>query len=592
MHEVLPVYALRVPGNARARVREGAVSQDDANDRRCMHHFRRHRCNMRAALPPLSRCAGRHGHRTSRRPPYGLRTLSKKGVGVVHALIVDDDGDSVESLQALITAENFTVSVAYTLRDARRHIAMQQPDLVLLDLELPDGNGMDLFTDPQLIANSEVVLITGHASLETSIQALRLGAADYLVKPINLRHLQGVLSRVMRPAQLQAEVADLNAHLAEAGNFGHLWGRAPAMLPVYEQISRVAGTGVSVFIQGESGTGKELVAQTVHDLSRRRKKPFLAVNCGAISPNLIESEIFGHEKGAFTGADHQHQGFFERATGGTLFLDELTEMPLELQVKLLRVLETGRYMRVGSTQTLEADVRVIAASNRPLALAVESGKLREDLLYRLNVFPIELPPLRDRLSDVPLLARHFLQAIASQEGQVKQFSPAAMERLCRYRWPGNVRELRNAVQRAYVMASGEIINEQWLPAPDLPPAAPASSGSGEGGGSHVAEAGPPPYGSPASPGPAASGTGTGGTGSSPAQPAATPESEIGGPEALVLPIGCSMAEIERRFILATLNHYKQHKERTAAVLGISLKTLYNRLKEYAAADADWPDSRS
>ncbi len=519
----------------------------------------------------------------------GTGSNFKKGNGVAHALIVDDDGDAVESLQALIAAEHFTVSVAYSLRDARRHIAMQPPDLVLLDLELPDGNGMDLFTDAPLVANSEIVLITGHASLETSIQALRLGAADYLVKPINLRHLQGVLSRVMRPAVLQAEVADLHAHLAQAGNFGHLWGRAPAMLPVYEQISRVAGTGVSVFIQGESGTGKELVAQTVHDLSRRRKKPFLAVNCGAISPNLIESEIFGHEKGAFTGADHQHQGFFERASGGTLFLDELTEMPLELQVKLLRVLETGRYMRVGSTQTMEADVRVIAASNRPLIQAVEAGKLREDLLYRLNVFPIELPPLRDRLSDVPLLAGHFLRAIAAKEGHPKQFNAAAMERLCRYRWPGNVRELRNAVQRAYVMASGEVINEQWLPAADLPPPEGAEAGL-------AVDLAPVPMAPavsalfPAEPAAVPAETAGLGASDGSAQVPARRESGPGpasgasAPDALVLPIGCSMAEIERRFILATLQHYKQHKERTAAVLGISLKTLYNRLKEYAAAD--------
>ena len=566
----------------------------------------------------------------------GQANGTEKGDSVAHALIVDDEGDSVESLQALITAEHFTVAVAHNLRDARRHMALQQPDLILLDLELPDGNGMDLFTDPQLVANSEVVLVTGHASLETSIQALRLGAADYLVKPINLRHLQGVLSRVMRPAVLQAEVADLNAHLAEDGHFGHLWGRAPAMLPVYEQISRVAGTGVSVFIQGESGTGKELVAQTVHDLSRRRKKPFLAVNCGAISPNLIESEIFGHEKGAFTGADHQHQGFFERANGGTLFLDELTEMPLELQVKLLRVLETGRYMRVGSTQTQEADVRVIAASNRPLIQAVEAGKLREDLLYRLNVFPIELPPLRDRLSDVPLLARHFLAAIAAKEGQHKQFSGAAMDRLCRYRWPGNVRELRNAVQRAYVMAPGELITDQWLPAADLP-AATAGAVDALHGGLRVQE--PPPLGALGSaaaegaawPGSQAGVAGAGEARSTPAdgasgvtaaaahasdfktavtyavsylptQPGASsgagmpaegaPSGVAPGPDALLVPIGCSMAEIERRFILATLAHYKQHKERTAAVLGISLKTLYNRLKEYAAAEAEWPEGRS
>jgi DNA-binding NtrC family response regulator len=283
---------------------------------------------------------------------------------MTHALIVEDDADSAETMAALIAAQGFTVAIARTLRDARRQVVLQLPDLVLLDLQLPDGSGMDLFQDEQLVANSEIVLITGHASLESSIQALRMGAADYLVKPVNMKQLQGILSRVMRPSALQAELASLTAEWESSGHFGHLWGRSPPMRRIYEQIARVAVTAVSVFITGESGTGKEVVAQTVHDLSRRRKHPFLAVNCGAISPNLIESEIFGHEKGSFTGADRQHQGFFERAHGGTLFLDEITEMPLELQVKLLRVLETGLFMRVGSTTAQETDVRVIAATNR------------------------------------------------------------------------------------------------------------------------------------------------------------------------------------------------------------------------------------
>ncbi len=465
---------------------------------------------------------------------------------MTHVLIVDDDVDSATSLGALVAGDSFTVALAHTLRDARRQIALQQPDIVLLDLRLPDGNGMDLFADPQLVVNSEVVLITGHASLETSIQALRLGAADYLIKPINLRQLQGVLSRFMKPAALKAEVDDLTANLAQSGHFGHLWGRAPAMLRVYEQISRVAGTGVTVFITGESGTGKELVAQTVHGLSRRRKQPFLAVNCGAISPNLIESEIFGHEKGSFTGADRQHLGFFERANGGTLFLDEITEMPLDLQVKLLRVLETGRFMRVGSSQSQEADVRLVAATNRLPMQAVESGKLREDLLYRLNVFPIEVPPLRDRLSDVPLLAEHFLRAIGQQEGKAKRFMPIALERLSVYHWPGNVRELRNAVQRAYVMAAEDLIDEEWLPQPIGDGAAP----------------------------PAAQ-----------AVAAREPARSAAGGDGVMLPIGTSMAQAERLLILATLRHYDHHKERTAAALGISLKTLYNRLKEYAAEEA-------
>jgi DNA-binding NtrC family response regulator len=463
-----------------------------------------------------------------------------------HVLIVDDDIDSADTLRELIVAPSFTVALAHTLRDARKQIALQQPDLVLLDLKLPDGNGMDLFADPQLVANSEVVLITGHASLDTSIQALRLGAADYIVKPVNLRHLQGLLSRVTQPAKLKAEVETLTAELTESGHFGHLWGRSAPMQRVYEQIARVAVTGITVFITGESGSGKELAAQTVHDLSRRRKQPFLAVNCGAISPHLIESEIFGHEKGSFTGADRQHLGFFERANGGTLFLDEVTEMSLDLQVKLLRVLETGRFMRVGSTQSQEADVRVIAATNRQPEQAVASGKLREDLLYRLNVFPIHLPPLRERLSDVPLLAEHFLTAISAQEGRTKRFSPLALQQLQRHAWPGNVRELRNAVQRAYVMASGELIEGEWLPA----------AGSSA---------------SPASPASAAS------------EANARANAPSGDP-CITLPIGISMVQAERALILATLERFEHHKERTAAVLGISLKTLYNRLKEYQAED--------
>ena len=471
-----------------------------------------------------------------------------------HALVVDDDVDSAASLRALIAGEQFTVAVANTLRDARRQIALQQPDILLLDLRLPDGNGMELLADPDVVANSEVVLCTGHASIETSVQALRLGAADYLVKPINLKQLQGVLSRVMKPAVLKAEMAQLAVKLVQGGHFGHLWGKSAPMLRIYEQISRVAGTSITVFITGESGTGKEVVAQTVHDLSRRRKRPFLAVNCGAISPNLIESEIFGHEKGSFTGAERQHQGFFERAGGSTLFLDEITEMPLDLQVKLLRVLETGRFMRVGSTVSQEADVRIIAATNRPPFQALAAGKLREDLLYRLNVFPIELPPLRERLSDVALLAEHFLVGIGEQEGQARRFTPAALAKLATYPWPGNVRELRNAVQRAYVMATHDTIDEAWLPGTDE---------AGASQGQAVASSNASALLAPGSVLPVES-----------ASPA----------ESVTLPIGTSLAKAERLLMLATLRHYNHQKERTAAALGISLKTLYNRLKEYAAED--------
>jgi DNA-binding NtrC family response regulator len=378
-----------------------------------------------------------------------------------------------------------------------------------------------------------VVVMTGYGSVQDAVAAMKAGAADYLIKPVSARQLQGILSRVMKPSILKDEVRTLHDDLQRTGRFGHLVGTSGVMAQVYEQIARVAGTSVTVFVTGESGTGKELVARTVHDLSRRRAKPFLAVNCGAISPNLIESEIFGHEKGSFTGAERQHQGFFERAHGGTLFLDEITEMPLDLQVKLLRVLETGTFMRVGSTVSQQADVRVIAATNRPPEQAVAAGRMREDLLYRLNVFPIELPPLRDRAEDIALLAEHFLAEVNEREGVRKRFTPAAIARLSRYRWPGNVRELRNVVQRAYVMAGDDVITDEWLP-------------------SDVA----------------------------PAQVAAAAPASASAPQ-ISIPLGTSMADAERQLILATLAHYNNHKERTAAVLGVSLKTLYNRLKEYA-----------
>lgn len=473
---------------------------------------------------------------------------------MTHALIVEDDVDSAVTLKELIASEGLTVSTAFNLLDARKQLALQSPDIVLLDLKLPDGSGMDLFNDPDLLSNSEVVLVTGHASLETSILALRLGAVDYIVKPITHKHLQGLLSRVTKPSVLKAEVADLTAKLATSGHFGKLWGRAPSMRRVYEQISRVAGTGVTVFITGESGTGKEVVAQTIHDLSRRRKMPFLGVNCGAISPQLIESEIFGHEKGSFTGADRQHQGFFERAAGGTLFLDEITEMPLDLQVKLLRVLETGRFMRVGATQSQETDVRIVAATNRSPQQAVAAGRLREDLMYRLNVFPIDLPPLRERLSDVGLLAEHFLRGIGEQEGHSKTFTPEALDQLARYTWPGNVRELRNAVHRAYVMAQGAHIDAQWLPTAveGQTPAASALDAPGH----QPAVSQPQPEAAQAAPAPQGA--------------------------SIEIPIGITIAEAEQRLILATLRHYRHQKERTAAALGVSLKTLYNRLKQYAA----------
>ena len=470
----------------------------------------------------------------------------KPGTKLGHALIVEDDEDSARMIGALVAREGHSVMSAGSIAAARRLVAMQRPDLLLLDLHLPDGSGFDLLDDPEMLSDTVLVLMTGQASLETSIRALRLGAADYLVKPINPQHLKGLLSRLIAPSQLRAELDEVQELWRETGRFGHLIGRSQAMQRIYRQISRVAGTPVTVFLHGESGTGKELVARAVHDLSRRREQPFLAVNCGALSPHLIESEIFGHERGSFTGAERQHQGFFERAHGGTLFLDEVTEMPLELQVKLLRVLESGTFMRVGSTQVQQTDVRIIAATNSDAAQAVTRGTMREDLLYRLNVFPISLPPLRERGDDVAFIARSFLQDLARREGGARHFTPGALARLAAHPWPGNVRELRNVVQRAWVMASGDHIDEEWLPAAgaaveSVPAPAPALNGRHDG--------------------------------------AAAMAPEPGGNQ-IVVEVGTQLAEVERRVILATYERCGRHKERTAALLGISMKTLYNRLKEY------------
>ena len=445
-----------------------------------------------------------------------------------HALIVEDDADAARMVAALIGAQGFSADTAHSLLEARRQLAIQSPDLVLLDLQLPDGDGISLLRDGKLASESEVVLITGHASLESSIQALRYGASDYLVKPVSAGQLQGTLSRVMRPSQLRAEAQMLMRDVDENGRFAELVGRSAPMRSVYEQITRVAGTSVTVLVSGESGTGKELAARSIHALSRRRGKPFIAVNCGAISPHLMESEIFGHEKGSFTGADRQHLGFFERAHGGTLFLDEITEMPAALQVKLLRVLETGTFMRVGSTVMQTSDVRVIAATNRDPAEAVASGALRADLYYRLNVFSLAMPPLRDRMEDIPLLATHFLREIGRREGEFKRTTPRAIEALLARAWPGNVRELRNALQRAWVMADSLEVGEDWLRPHEVRSSAAAAARPG----------------------------------------------------LISVRVGAPLADIERQVILATYELHGQNKEKTAAALGISLKTLYNRLKEY------------
>lgn len=499
-----------------------------------------------------------------------------------HALIVEDDANSAEMLAEIVAAEGFSTATAGTLLDARRQLAFRTPDIVLLDLTLPDGNGIELF-DAVDRRDSEVVLITGQASVETSVQALRLGATDYLIKPVNVARLRAVLARAGAASDTRGQLSAQEDLVEAEGRFGRLWGRSAPMREVHRRIARVAPTAVTALITGESGTGKELVANTIHDLSRRAKGPFLAVNCGAISPQLIESELFGHEKGSFTGAVRQHRGFFERADGGTLFLDEVTEMPLELQVKLLRVLETGSFTPVGADQPVSTDVRIVAATNRAPLEAVAEGRLREDLYYRLAVFPIHLPPLRDRREDIPLIAAHFLQALNAREGSAKRFTERALQRLQAASWPGNVRELRNAVHRGFILADDSAIDAEDLPLDPLQPEPMRTSPAA----AVAAQASPPVAASPTAP--TAAPTTEAATATAP--PTAPPIRSDEEPPAgnLVLPVGTSIAEAERRLILATLAHCGGHRERAAKMLGISAKTLYNRMKKYENEPAPGPE---
>jgi len=457
-----------------------------------------------------------------------------------HVLIVDDDRNACACLAEIAATEGFTAASAGSVHEARLQMEWHMPDAILADLRLPDGSGMELLVETGT-SGTEVILTTGDASVESAVDALRSGATDYLVKPVSVARVQTILRRLAATGELRAEIHSLRGELRRCGRFGRLMGSSEAMQAVYDQLAKVAPTEATVLLIGESGTGKELAAQTVHDLSGRRRQPFLAVNCGAITPTLIETEMFGHERGSFTGADRQHKGYFERADGGTLLLDEITEMPAELQVKLLRVLETGAFMRVGTTRECRADVRVLAATNRNPEDAVAEGKLRPDLFHRLNVFPVELPPLRMRGDDVIHIANTMLEQLNGEQGTRRRFADDVLEGLLQHAWPGNVRELRNFVQRAYIMADDDVITGVQVQMPLL-----------------VQVQVPLPV------------------------PAAQTTTQTPAAATVSVPVGMSLAEADRRLIVATLEQCAGVRKRAAEILGISLKTLYNRLEDYAA----------
>ena len=374
-----------------------------------------------------------------------------------NVLVVDDDAATRDGLVILLESWGYKAAEAADGKTALKACDTELPHAIVTDLSMPGMNGLEfveaLGARAQKIA---IIFVTGQATVDTAVQAIKLGAYDYLPKPLEPARLRQVLEKGLKQVALAREAGALRQRLeSPLGSYGALIGKSAPMRRLYQQIGQIAATDAAVLVNGESGTGKELVAQTLHDLSPRREGNFLALNCAAISPTLMESELFGHEKGAFTSAVDRHLGCFEQADGGTLFLDEITEMAPEIQPKFLRVLEEGQIRRIGGNKTISVSVRVVAATNRQPTAAVKEGKLRQDLFYRLNVFHLELPPMRERGEDIILLAGYFLESFAVKyQRAVAPWAEDLAPALLAHTWPGNVRELRNAMERLTVLASG------------------------------------------------------------------------------------------------------------------------------------------
>jgi DNA-binding NtrC family response regulator len=372
-------------------------------------------------------------------------------------LIVDDDSATRDGLIALLESWGYAASGAADGKTALKSCDEALPHAVITDLMMPGMNGLEFVQAlGERVQQVAIVILTGQATIESAVQAIKLGAYDYLPKPLEPERLRNVLEKGLKQVSLARETGALRQRLeSPLGSYGALVGKSAPMRQLYQRLSQIAATDAAVLVSGESGTGKELVARTIHDLSPRREETFLPLNCPAITPTLLESELFGHEKGAFTNAIDRYQGCFEQADGGSLFLDEITEMASEVQSKFLRVLEEGQVRRIGGTAVIPVSVRVIAATNRVPSAAVKEGRLRQDLFYRLNVFHLELPPLREKVDDIPLLARYFLESFAEKyQRQPLAWAPDFSAALGAHSWPGNVRELRNAMERLAVMAPG------------------------------------------------------------------------------------------------------------------------------------------
>jgi len=442
-------------------------------------------------------------------------------------LIIEDDGQLAEVLARFLRRQGFDVETAPDARTAMEKVCARAFDIVLSDIRLPDRSGIDLLQEiKRAVPQTIVLMMTAFSSIESAVEAVRLGADDYLSKPLQLEDVRMRIERALERRRLQARVADLQQQLAERYRFGNIIGKSKPMQELFRILERVARSSATVLIVGRTGTGKELVARAIHYNSPRANGPFVDINCGALPADLLESELFGHVRGAFTGATESRPGLFEAAHGGTLFLDEVDALKPDLQVKLLRALQEKVVRRVGGRENISVDVRIIAATNRDLEEAVRRGEFREDLYYRLNVVTISLPELRERREDIPLLVEHFLTRYAAQNGEpVRRFSPEAMRLLMSYSWPGNVRELQNAVEYALTMSSAPILTIR-----DLPP--------------HI-------------------------SGIAPLERSALPERE---PRTL--------AEVEKRHILRVLEEVGGNHAKAAEILGIDRRTLYRKLQKY------------
>ena len=458
----------------------------------------------------------------------------------LRVLFVDDERSLQEVMRTELPRLGHEVVVCPDGATALQVIATQGFDAAILDVRMPGISGIEVLQRLKAVSpDTEAVMMTGYASEDSMVQAMRLGACDYLRKPCKMAEIEAVLLRVADKKRLKQKAAALESRVQAAEGPGTLIGTSPAMVPVQRLIDQIAPTDARVLITGETGTGKEVVARALFQKSKRRDGPFVPVNCGALTQSLAESELFGHKRGAFSGAERDRKGMFEVADGGTLFLDELAELDKPIQVKLLRFLEAGEIRPVGANEPVIADVRVVAATNRDLKKMIADGEFREDLLFRLNMFHVHLPPLRERRADIPDLARHLLARAAKKPLDVvaELLTPDALDTLTAYHWQGNVRELANAMEYAWIVSGGSPITAQHLPYDVRQPR----------------QSGPPatvPF----------------------VQPAAA-AAALGGP-------GKTLSDVEMDYILQVYAKNGQNKQQTAAELGISLKTLYNKLHKY------------